>query len=66
MKSTRWKAFHDADGWYLATVKGKPSKRMPTKTDADAEALRRNVRIADYERAVIQGHAGRLPTSRDS
>lgn len=62
MKSTRWKVFRDADGWYLATVRGKPSRRMPTKQDADAEVIRRNSRVADYERAVIEGRAGRLPT----
>ena len=62
MKSTRWKVFRDADGYYLATVKGKPSKRMPTKSDADAEAMRRNARIADHERAVLEGNAGRLPS----
>jgi hypothetical protein len=62
MRSTRWKVFRDASGYYLATVKGKPSKRMPTKTAADNEATRRNILIADYERAVLQGHAGRLPS----
>ena len=61
MQSTCWKVFRDASGYYLATVKGKPSKRMQTKSDADAEAVRRNSRIADYERAVIEGNAGRLP-----
>lgn len=62
MRSTRWKVFRDASGYYLATVKGKPSKRMLTKADADAEAMRRNSRIADYELAVMRGHAGSLPT----
>jgi hypothetical protein len=62
MKSTRWRVFRDADGYYLATVKGKPSKRMPTKNDADAEAMRRNAKIADYQRAVLEGNAGRLPS----
>lgn len=56
-----WKVFRDSDGWYLATVKGKPSKRMPTKHDADAEANRRNALVRDYQRAVMEGHAGRLP-----
>ncbi len=65
MKSTRWKVFRDADGWYLATVRGKPSRRMLTKQDADAEVIRRNSRIADYERAVIEGNAGRLPTPKN-
>jgi hypothetical protein len=64
MRSTRWKVFRDASGYYLATVKGKPSKRMPTKTAADNEAKRRNILIADYERAVLQGHAGRLPSQQ--
>ena len=63
MRSTSWKVFKDAGGWYLATVKGKPSKRMASKADADVEAVRRNSRISDYERAVIEGNAGRLPTS---
>jgi hypothetical protein len=62
MRSTRWKVFRDGSGYYLATVKGKPSKRMPTKTAADNEAKRRNILIADYEVAVLQGHAGRLPS----
>ena len=64
MKSVRWKAFRDSEGWYLATVRGKPSKRMLTKRDADAEVTRRNLRVADYERAVLEGNAGGLPTAK--
>jgi hypothetical protein len=62
MKSSLWKVFHDANGWYLATVKGKPSCRMAGKPEAQAEAARRNLRVASYERAVLEGNAGRLPS----
>lgn len=64
MKATRWKVFKDADGFYLATTKGKPSKRMQTKDDADREAVRRNALLDDWDRAVAEGTAGRLPTPR--
>jgi len=60
MKSAVWKVFRDKQGWYLATVKGKPSRRMDSKAEASAEATRRNVRVADYERAVLEGRAGGL------
>jgi hypothetical protein len=62
MKSVSWQVFKDNRGWYLAVVKGKPSCRMSDKQSAIAEASRRNVRIADYERAVLEGNAGRLPS----
>lgn len=62
MKSSLWKVFHDANGWYLATVKGKPSRRMAGKLEAEQEAARRNVRVAEYERAALEGRAGRLPS----
>jgi hypothetical protein len=61
MKATRWKVFKDADGFYLATTKGKPSKRMQTKDDADRETLQRNARLDDWDRAVAEGKAGSLP-----
>jgi len=62
MRSTRWMVFHDAEGWYLATVKGKPSRRMNGKEEAELEAAKRNVRIAAYERAVLERRAGPLPS----
>lgn len=64
MNAKYWKAFRDADGWYLATVRGKPSCRMADKAAAEAEAARRNVLIAQYEKAVLEGTAGRLPAPR--
>ncbi len=62
MKSVNWKVFRDSRGWYLAVVQGKPSCRMSHKEAALAEAARRNLRIAEYERAVLEGNAGRLPS----
>lgn len=61
-----WRVFRDRDGWYLAVKRGKPSKRMPDRASAQAEADRRNVIVSAYERAVIEGTAGRLPLPRGS
>ena len=63
MKSTTWKVFRDRTGWYLATVKGKPSRRMAGKAEAEAEAARRNASLAEWEVAVLEGRAGFLPVA---
>jgi len=63
MKSVTWKVFRDNRGWYLAVVEGKSSTRMIDKDSAVAEASRRNALISSYQRAVLNGTAGRLPTA---
>ena len=62
MKSVTWKVFRDNRGWYLSVVEGKPASRMIDKDSAVAEASRRNAIVSRYQRAVLEGTAGRLPT----
>jgi hypothetical protein len=62
MKATRWQVFRDKVGWYLATVKGKPSCRFADRHEAYRHAEYRNARIAAYHREVLEGNAGRLPS----
>ena len=61
MKPTCWKAFRDKTGWYLAVTHGKPSCRFASKDAAIAEAARRNQKMAQYHKQVLEGTAGRLP-----
>lgn len=61
-----WKVFLDDEGWFVSWNKPHPmpSRRRPTKAEAEAEASRRNELAASYERAVLEGTAGRLPTPK--